>query len=71
MTESTLKRPESFNLTGNVGYGVFAEAQQQGNEEGWHYDNSNQIGSRRHAIYRAEVGDINEMESYSVYDIVL
>ena len=58
-------------MTGNIGYGVFVEAQQQSNREGYLYDNGNQVGSRCHAVYRAEAGDTNEMESYSMYDIVL
>ena len=64
---SSLKRPESFDLTDNIGYGVFAEVQQQADEEGSGYDRTDQVGSRRHGVYGGDRCGINEMEYYSVY----
>lgn len=50
----------SLNLTYNVGYGC-------GNEQD-HEEIYDQIGSRRNGVYG---GDIGEMDSNAIYDVVL
>ena len=68
VTEPPPKRQESLYLTDNIGYGASF-----GEQDEVIYDEIGDIGvgSRRHAVYGGNTEDANDMESYSVYDVVL
>ena len=77
MTDPPPKRHhhESLDLTVNVGYGDSALNFAGENDEVIYdeigYGSGATVGCRRHGVYAGNTEEMNEMESYSAYDVVL